>query len=637
MSKLSLNLKIWLLLTPLFILVFGQGASLLYQFNNDKNAANGVSRSAQAQMDVSAIIHEFQRERGMTALFMNKKLDQGELLAQQKKVDGLIAQFEESLKFVDFLTKDEDLRNFKAKLKDIRSEAATGTDVQKILKLCGAEIHNLIGLQNKLFENAGYRGFEARFMSLTILEESKENMGKLRASLNVVFGGNLKKDLKERDLYSTFLTAIVVNLESPALNISKEGKAKVYEVLNSGEWKEVLSSFRIFSEKYSVADYGVDAKMYFKNITSRIDAVYEIVKGEQTISLGVLAAEGSAAQRRFFLLAIFLFSVSGAVTIFAVITMRALVREFRSIGATLGEASLKVSSASNQIAGSSGEISQSTSQQAASLQETSSAVEEISSMIVANTENARQSSQVSEQSLNTAQRGKGVVEHMIEAIGKITVSNAEMVNQIDATNSEIENIVKIIGEIGNKTKIINDIVFQTKLLSFNASVEAARAGEQGKGFAVVAEEVGNLAAMSGAAALEITTMLETSIKTVKDIVSNSKQRIGVLVLNGKEKVEIGTRVANECAEVLSEIVTSAASVSKMVADISTASEEQSRGVQEITKAISQLEQVTQQNSANSAESANSASSLSGQADLLYSLVQQLLVAIDGERITLRGV
>jgi methyl-accepting chemotaxis protein len=309
-----------------------------------------------------------------------------------------------------------------------------------------------------------------------------------------------------------------------------------------------------------------------------------------------------------------------------------LVKILSMLSSDLNSSGIQVSSAASQIASASEELSQATTEQAASLQETSSSIEEISSMINANTENAKQSSVISAQSLSTAERGKVVVDHMIKAIGDINISNTGIMNQINETNKEIENIVTIINDIGTKTKVINDIVFQTKLLSFNASVEAARAGEQGKGFAVVAEEVGNLAAMSGAAALEITNMLEGSVKTVEQIVKNSKDKIEELILNGKEKVETGTRVAHECEDVLNEIVSSVASVSKMVSEISSASEEQAQGVHEITKAIAQLDQVTQQNTANSAESANAAGSLSGQADMLNSLVQKLVQTIDGGEI-----
>ena len=323
--------------------------------------------------------------------------------------------------------------------------------------------------------------------------------------------------------------------------------------------------------------------------------------------------------------------LAGAVLalLIAVLLITGTIGNLNNIVTSLSKSGDEVSASSTQIASAAEELSQATTEQAASLQETSSSIEEISSMINANTENAKQSSRISEQSLVAAEKGKVVVDQMISAISDINTSNDGIVKQIDDTNREIENIVKIINEIGTKTKVINDIVFQTKLLSFNASVEAARAGEQGKGFAVVAEEVGNLAAMSGAAALEISNMLETSTKTVEGIVRDSKEKIGKLILNGKDKVETGTRVAHECEVVLNEILQSVASVSKMTSEISVASTEQAQGVHEITKAITQLDQVTHQNTSNASDSANAAGNLSEQAMILNALVQRLVHTIEG--------
>ena len=297
---------------------------------------------------------------------------------------------------------------------------------------------------------------------------------------------------------------------------------------------------------------------------------------------------------------------------------------------SLQESSEVLSSASSQIATTSDQLSQATTEQAASLQETSSSIEEINSMVISNTENARQSAGASEKCLENAEKGKVVVNDMIKAIGQISTSNNNIMEQINENNKEIEDIVKLINEIGTKTKVINDIVFQTKLLSFNASVEAARAGENGKGFAVVAEEVGNLAAMSGAAAVEISTMLDTSVKRVETIVKNSREKIGKLIADGKISLEAGTAIANECGVVLEDIVGSVARVSSSVSEISTACQEQALGVQEVTKAITQLDQVTQENSASSLESANAASSLSQQAINLTGLVQNLLEIVDGK-------
>jgi methyl-accepting chemotaxis protein len=295
----------------------------------------------------------------------------------------------------------------------------------------------------------------------------------------------------------------------------------------------------------------------------------------------------------------------------------------------LADASIQIKNASRDVAESSTKLSEAGILQAASLQETSASVEEISSMISANSENAKQSSIISGESLSMAEKGKKVVANMTIAINEINSSNNEIMEQINDTNIEIENIVKIINDIGGKTKVINDIVFQTKLLSFNASVEAARAGEQGKGFSVVAEEVGKLAAMSGEAALEITKMLNESIKTVEEIVKNSKDKIGKLVLESRDKVEAGARVASDCEKVLNDIVVSVARVSNMMIEISTASQEQAHGVQEINKALAQLDQVTQQNVRSAADSTAVAQALLNQSENLDGNIKGLTLIIEG--------
>ncbi|QDK42668.1 hypothetical protein DOM21_14660 [Bacteriovorax stolpii] len=372
------------------------------------------------------------------------------------------------------------------------------------------------------------------------------------------------------------------------------------------------------------------AKESWKKIVERRDKEFDSLMAFQENEISSKSGHAIEEANLLSWLVPLILVVAGAISIFLAYLLGVqIAKALLTITHKVKSSSELVENSSTQIAASSEQLSQANVEQAASLQETSSSIEEINSMISANTENARKSSDLSEKSLLTAEKGKKKVDQMIVAIDAINTSNNEIVKQIDETNAEIENIVKIISDIGNKTKVINDIVFQTKLLSFNASVEAARAGEQGKGFSVVAEEVGNLAAMSGAAALEITKMLETSTKSVESIVKNSKEKIGKLIVNGQEKVETGTKVANECGEVLEEIVQSVSTVSKMIGEISTATQEQAQGVQEITKAVAQLDQVTQENSSTSAQAANSADELSQQAQILSQLVSDLLVNVEG--------
>jgi methyl-accepting chemotaxis protein len=340
------------------------------------------------------------------------------------------------------------------------------------------------------------------------------------------------------------------------------------------------------------------------------------------------AKTASEESTMFSLLTIGLGMLSGV--FLAVFFSRSLVNTLSKISDSIAEASEQVSSAANQIASSSETLSQATTEQSASLEETASAIEEMSSMVSKNSENSKSAASVSTQAQGTADNGKHAVEQMVGAMDEISESNAVIMNQIEYSNNQISEIVKVIEEIGSKTKVINDIVFQTKLLSFNASVEAARAGEHGKGFAVVAEEVGNLAQMSGNAAQEISSLLNASIQKVEGIVQETKTKVSDLIAQGKLKIETGSNVAKQCGDILNEIVTNVTNVSAMAGEISAASEEQSRGVQEITKAMGQLNQVTQSNAATSEESARSAEELSAQAEALKNLVGDLVVTVQGK-------
>jgi methyl-accepting chemotaxis protein len=293
------------------------------------------------------------------------------------------------------------------------------------------------------------------------------------------------------------------------------------------------------------------------------------------------------------------------------------------VATTLGSSAEETTEASQSIAASSTELSESATEQAAAIQETASAIDQVSAMVKKSSDNAQRSQTASQSSRAAAEDGQKAVTEMIESIGAIAQANADIMREVEAGNRQFAEIVKVIEEIGGKTKVINDIVFQTKLLSFNASVEAARAGEHGKGFAVVAEEVGNLAQMSGNAAKEISGMLEGSISKVQTIVAETKQRVERFVGEGKSKVEQGTKVAERCGDVLGSILTSVQEVDGMVAEIATASREQSDGVSEINKAMNQLDQATQQNTKVAQMTASSSEQLSGQAVAMREMVVEL--------------
>lgn len=339
--------------------------------------------------------------------------------------------------------------------------------------------------------------------------------------------------------------------------------------------------------------------------------------------------ESAYASRRNVLVLFSFFGFSGAFAI-AFYVMVGIRKSMAQIVSTLEQSSANVDIASHQIASSASRLSSAATEQAASLQETATSTHEMTSMVQRNRDNAERASQVSAVSQASAVKGQKVMENMARAIAEINTSNEEIMAHVNDSNKKISEITRLIAEIGDKTKVINDIVFQTKLLSFNASVEAARAGEHGRGFAVVAEEVGNLARMSGTAAKEIAEMLDSSIRRVEAIVNETKGKVEGLIQKGREKVSAGTRIAEECNTVLEEIFDNVSTVTGMSNEIAMASQEQALGVEEIGRAMGQLDQVTQTNSAAAEQAARAAEHLSSQAKALKMAVAQISGMMKGD-------
>jgi methyl-accepting chemotaxis protein len=278
---------------------------------------------------------------------------------------------------------------------------------------------------------------------------------------------------------------------------------------------------------------------------------------------------------------------------------------------------------SNNITAYAQELASSSDQQNSSLQKTASSMEQVSGTVNKTSENAQNTRAVTESTNDEVLRTQNVVLKVVEAIESISESNTQIGNQIDLSNQEIKEIVRVMAEIQNRTKVINDIVFQTKLLSFNASVEAARAGEHGKGFAVVAEEVGKLAAMSGKAAEGISANLEESVRKVEGIIQKSSTQISGLLERNRGQIEHGVQTANESKTILQTLVTNVSSVHHMAKEIALAAEEQSRGIHEINSSVAQLTTVAAQTSQTSTNLATISNQLEQQNSALEAVVRQL--------------
>jgi methyl-accepting chemotaxis protein len=250
---------------------------------------------------------------------------------------------------------------------------------------------------------------------------------------------------------------------------------------------------------------------------------------------------------------------------------------FNSILGDINATAEEVASGTRQVSDGSQSLSQGATEQASAIEELTASLSEIANQTRQNALNAGQASQLAVSARDNAVSGNAQMKELQQAMTEINDASA--------------SISKII-------KVIDEIAFQTNLLALNAAVEAARAGQHGKGFAVVAEEVRSLAQRSAGAAKETTAMIEESIK----------------------KVKAGTKIANETAQALSNIVSGVEKATELVGGIAQASNEQATAVAQVNMGIEQVSQVTQTNSATAEQSAAASEELSSQALLLKEMV-----------------
>lgn len=320
--------------------------------------------------------------------------------------------------------------------------------------------------------------------------------------------------------------------------------------------------------RIDVGNYAGFLKGLGSGINELMDAVVEPVQEAKRVILGL--AEGDLTQNMDGVFQGEFAELSDAVNT----TMNKLMGMVKEIGAS----SSTIASAANEISQGTTDLSERSEERAVSLEKMASSMEELTVTVRQNADNAREANQLASSARDEATMGGKVVSQAVGAMSEI--------------NKSSKQIADIIG-------VIDEIAFQTNLLALNAAVEAARAGEQGRGFAVVAAEVRNLAQRSASAAKDIKTLINESV----------------------EKVSEGSKLVDQSGETLSEIVTSVKKVSEIIAEIASASQEQASGIDQVNKAVVQMDKMTQQNAVLVKEAAASSESMNSQAVALDGLMR----------------
>ncbi len=398
-----------------------------------------------------------------------------------------------------------------------------------------------------------------------ILSENPQDMSQIESTI-ADLGSKYQAEMKayEKTIQSDQGREMFARLETAQANVMRI-------------WAVILPLSRAVKPKEAIAIWHGDGAAAFKE---RAGLFTEISEERKTQADETGKASVSTAESATFwtILILALSVVSGALLAFFIV--RGVNTVLSEAVTELSEGARQITSASGQVSGSSQSLAQGASEQAASLQETSASSAQMASTTRKNSENSEQAATLMD----------AVTKSVVEANRTLDDMTASM-QEIGASSGKISKIIKVIDEIA----------FQTNILALNAAVEAARAGEAGMGFAVVADEVRNLAQRSAQAAKDTAVLIEDSI------------------LKSTE----GSKKLGEVAASIHGITEGAGKVKVLVDEVEASSKEQAQGIEQISKAVAQMDEVTQRSAATAEESASASEQLNAQSQSLMAVVERL--------------
>ena len=537
---------------------------------------------------VSKTVNELQIERGKSASFLSGGTTLRDVQNQRDKVDSLLPTLQAA--FVSSTVQKrilEPTQKKLAKIKSIRSMVENKGSTAIVLKDYTSMVYALLDIQKEIANISKLNGIDGLIRNIAIVEESKENAGKLRANLSSVLAKDTQISSAKFRTIMSLKAGMDANLNSPGLVLSDSEKQAVRVFQSKDHWKKVNE---VYQKVLKLSDRGIyqeDPVQFFATITLAVEDIGSLISQEIIKVTDTVTALRKARKKALIwsatasiILLILVMAVSFAM-------IYSTTKPIDEIIAELHRNSHLVSATAQQVASSGLSLAKGASEQSAALEATSSSLSHVSSMSKQNANHASETNSLAvkaDQSCIASSRQMDEMKASISAIRSAALETSAIIQTID------------------------DIAFQTNLLALNAAVEAARAGDAGKGFAVVAEEVRNLAQRS----------------------ANAAKDTGEKIRRSRELAERGVEVAIRTASSLKEIRDNISNSSKLVEEISSATAEQTVGIDQVTNAVVDLEAVTQSNASSAEESAGASEELLSQSKHLDSVITKLYDLIHGE-------
>ncbi|RUR40168.1 methyl-accepting chemotaxis protein [Vreelandella populi] len=586
------------------------------------------------------LVHELQRERGMTAAFLgsNGQNFRTELPQQRKNTDEQIKEFNAYTNNLVFVEKDAGVQAQVNQAKSLLNELTTLRQ--------RADRQDIAGEQS----NAYYTDINSFLINIVSKLTFSAERGEIVRQLNAYYNLLNIKELAgiERALLTTAFSTDTMSTAMYANLLSLTGRSEAYissfnnssneriqsdltEILASDLARNLANMRRIAAEQGIAGNFGVDHQQWFGQQTQLINRLGEVGLSASSLLLETAQDLRDKAVSELAYYLTLSFAAAGLAILFSVLIVRSIVRplqaaleniqtrggdltqrlavpgsdelsqlyqafnkstiETEALVASIKQGAESVEVASKEIAKGNADLAQRTEEQSASLVETASSMEQITATVKQSADTAQEARRSTQDMANQANAANDIADQARVAM-----------EQIHEANQKVTAIVEA----------IDNIAFQTNILALNASVEAARAGEQGRGFAVVASEVRNLASRS----------------------AEEAKRIRMLINNNVESIKEGESLVTSTSETLKAIAERAQHTAALVSEISAATSEQSAGIEQINQALTQLEEVTQQNAALVEQVATASRSLDDQAGDMADMVGRFKVTEESGSLVL---